>query len=383
MSSDRDASLPAGDAGEPDDAPQPVRAPMSGADREPPTAPLTEAARRAGGQSTWERPRTARPPASESSGAGARDPAGPRDRAGAGDPAGPRDRAGARDPAGPREPAPNRRPATDATSSFDRFVLWTISAVRRVAHAWRGLSATCRLAAYAALGLFIGLFLPWYSQTVVATGSRATASSVSLSGWDAFSLVQTVVLLVSVGVLVLLYHRGHGRTFRVPGGDGGTIMAAGGVTSVLIVWGIFDQPGANGPGQYTTATGIEWGIFIVLVLAAMLTYAGSKIRAAYLAEARTRAAAPPPPARPRPSPADWDDDATQVSSRPPYDQPTPVSARRASVDAPTQVSSRRPPADEEPTRGIGPPVVPEDPPTMRVTRRRRDQGEDGRSTSEK
>jgi hypothetical protein len=351
MNSDPDATRPLGEpGGAPGGAPRPVR---------DPALPQTPAGARAG----------------------SRDTAGPAARPGdsaspQGDPDAPRHR----EPAGARGPA-THRPATDATSSFDRSVLWAISTTGRLVRAWRALAAKQRLAAYAAFGLFVGLFLPWYSQTVVATGRKASVqpTSVSLSGWDAFSLVQTVVLLVSVGVLVLLYERGEGHTFRLPVGDGSVIMAAGSATSVLIVWGIFDRPGTNGPGQYTTATGIEWGIFIALALAALLAYAGSQIRATALTEARARAEGaprpraqtPPAPQRPRRPPVD---DVTRVSNRVPYDQPTPVSTKRTPVDSPTRVSNRRAPADDEtkesPTGRLGPSIVPEDPPTLRIARRR-------------
>ncbi len=182
--------------------------------------------------------------------------------------------------------------SSDATSSFDRFVLHAITVGQRLARAWKGLSPKRRVAAYAAFGLFVGLFLPWYSQTVLA-GRPVAPRSVSLSGWDAFSLVPTVVLLVSVGVLAILYRHGSGRGFRLPGGDGGAIMAAGGVTCVLVLIGMFDRPGASGPGQVTTATGVEWGIFIVLALAALLAYAGSQIRLAPFRERYTPPERPP------------------------------------------------------------------------------------------
>jgi hypothetical protein len=261
-----------------------------------------------------------------------------------------------------------------ATSSFDKFVLWAIRTGSRLARAWRMLSAKRRLAAYAAFGLFIGLFLPWYSQTVVATGAKASAQSVSVSGWGAFSLVQAVVLLASLGVLILLFERADGGKFRLPGGDGASIMAAGSAAVVLTVWGVFDQPSANGPGQYTTASGVEWGIFLVLVLAALLAYAGSEIRGEPRLEPRVR------DTRPRAA-----DDVTRVSKRTAgrraaaYDQPTPVSNRRAPVDTPTRVSTRRP--GEAPTQRIGPPVVPDEPPTLRIPPRKRP--EDGWSTNEK
>lgn len=255
--------------------------------------------------------------------------------------------------------------SSDATSSFDRAVLWAITAGERLVRAWKALAATQRLAAYAAFGLFVGMFLPWYSQTVVA-GRPAQPRSVSLSGWGAFSLVPTVVLLVSIAVLVLLYERGSGRAFRVPGGDGGAIMGIGCVTFLLIVWGMFDRPGASGPGQYTTATGVEWGIFIVLALAALLAYAGSQVRLAPYREG------PAPSEPPSPQP-EWTDDVTRVSKRPRYDQPTPVSNRPAPADTPTRVSTRRRPrpADDdtkESSTRIGPQVVPEDPPTLQIRR---------------
>jgi hypothetical protein len=275
--------------------------------------------------------------------------------------------------------------SSDATSSFDRFVLSAIHVGERLVRAWKALSAKRRLAAYAAFGLFVGLFLPWYSQTVVA-GKPPQPRSVSLNGWDAFSLVPTVVLLVSIGVLVLLYERGNGRTFRLPGGDGGAILAAGTLTFVLVLIGMFDRPGTSGHGLITTATGVEWGIFIVLLLAGLLAYAGSQIR---LAPARERTARAPEHAP--------EADATRVSTRPRYDQPTKVSNRRAPVDTPTKISTRRrpaPPADddtkESPTR-IGPAVEPEDPPTLQLRRskppkpfRAEDlQPPDGWSTNEK
>jgi hypothetical protein len=282
--------------------------------------------------------------------------------------------------------------SSDATSSFDRSVLAAIHGGERLVRAWKTLSAKRRLAAYAAFGLFVGLFLPWYSQTVVA-GRPAQPRSVSLNGFDAFSLVPTVVLLVSIGVLVLLYERGNGRRFRLPGGDGGAILAVGCITFVLIVIGMFDRPGASGPGLVTTATGVEWGIFIVLALSALLAYAGSQIRLAPYREPQTRtrggSASPPPSTR-------HGDDATRVAKRPPYDQPTPASNPRTAVDTPTRVSTRRRPrpgADdtkESPTR-IGPQVVPEDPPTVQLRRTKppkpfraeEPQPPDGWSTNEK
>ena len=153
----------------------------------------------------------------------------------------------------------------------------------RIARAWRVLPSERRLAAAAAFGLFLTLFTPWYQETVIASGKTPAlrSASVSLTGWGAFSFVEAAVLLVAIAVLVLLFVRAEGKAFHVPGGDGVVIMAAGIWTAVLIVWRMFDKEGTTGHGQYATTAGIEWGIFVALGVAALLAYAGTRIRRAH------------------------------------------------------------------------------------------------------
>jgi hypothetical protein len=163
----------------------------------------------------------------------------------------------------------------------------------RVSRVWKALPSERRLAAFAAIGLFVTLFLPWYQETVIARGvTNLRSLSDSLTGWGAFSFVEAAVLLVAGGVLVLLFVRAEGEAFHVPGGDGGVITAAGAWTCVLIVWRMFDKEGTTGHGLYTTTSGIEWGIFVALAVAGVLTYAGSRIRLAHEPE-------PPLPGEPR------------------------------------------------------------------------------------
>jgi hypothetical protein len=140
---------------------------------------------------------------------------------------------------------------------------------------------------YASLGLFLTLFLPWYQETVIATTVKAKnlqSASESLTGWAAFSFVEAAVLVVAVSVLVLLFYRAEGRAFHLPGGDGWVITAAGAWTCFLIVWRMFDKQGTTSHGQYASTAGIEWGIFVALFVAALLTYAGTRIRAAHQPE---------------------------------------------------------------------------------------------------
>ncbi|HWF55015.1 MAG TPA: hypothetical protein VG223_10325 [Solirubrobacteraceae bacterium] len=156
----------------------------------------------------------------------------------------------------------------------------------RVIHAFRTLPSERRLAAGASLGLFVTLFLPWYQETVIATDktTRLLSASDSVTGWGAFSFVEAAVLLVAVGVLTLLFQRAEGRAFHLPGGDGWVIMLAGGWTCCLVVWRIFDKQGTSSKGQLATTWGIEWGIFVALVIAGLLAYAGRQIRRAHTPE---------------------------------------------------------------------------------------------------
>jgi hypothetical protein len=179
------------------------------------------------------------------------------------------------------------------------------SGAGRVVRAWRALPSERRPAALAALGLFVTLFLPWYQETVIANGKTALRSaSASLTGWGAFSWVEAAVLLVALGVLTLLFQRAEGRAFHLPGGDGGVIAAAGIWTCVLVIWRIFDKQGTSGSGQFATTSGIEWGIFIALAVAAFLAYSGIRIRAAHVPEPPLpgQSAEKPEPPPPEPSP---------------------------------------------------------------------------------
>ncbi len=162
---------------------------------------------------------------------------------------------------------------------------WAGSLGGRVARVWRGLPHERRLAALASIGLFVTLFLPWYQETVIVPGTKgAAAASTSVTGWAAFSFVEAAVLLVSAGVLTLLFQRGEGQAFHLPGGDGWVIMAAGGWACVLVVWRIFDKQSTSIRGPGASISGIEWGIFVALAGAAFLAYAGTRIRAAHQPE---------------------------------------------------------------------------------------------------
>jgi hypothetical protein len=226
----------------------------------------------------------------------------------------------------------------------------------RVIRVWRKLEPERRLAAIAAILLFLSLFLPWYQETVIATGSatKLQSASASLTGWGAFSFVEAAILLMAAGVLTLLYQRAEGRAFHIPGGDGSAIMVAGLWTCVLVVWRIFDKQGTSSHGQFATTSGIEWGIFVALVVAALLAYAGSRIRIAHMPE-------PPLPGEPV-APDGATDGATPRSSdaaprrpRPLLETAPPRRARPVPVES--ERRHARPPvaSDEAQTLPMGEP----------------------------
>jgi hypothetical protein len=153
----------------------------------------------------------------------------------------------------------------------------------RLADAWRTLEREQRTAALVSLGLFVSMLLPWYSKTVVESAkvgqARLPTSQSSLSAFQAFSFVEAAVLLVSAGVLAMLFARAEGRVFQLPGGDGLIVMIAGGWAAVLIFYRLLDKPGLQGNQRITATVGVQWGIFIALLLALGLLYAGRRIRA--------------------------------------------------------------------------------------------------------
>jgi hypothetical protein len=151
----------------------------------------------------------------------------------------------------------------------------------RLANVWRALEHEQQLASIAAIGLFVSMFLPWYSQTdTVVVGDTARATQTSLSAFASFSFVEAAVLLVSAGVLGMLFARAEGRAFQLPGGDGTIVMLAGCWAALLIFYRTLDKPGLHGTQRITATVGVQWGIFVALAAAGLLAYAGSRMRAA-------------------------------------------------------------------------------------------------------
>ena len=166
------------------------------------------------------------------------------------------------------------------------------------------------------------MLLPWYSKTsTFVEHNAANPRSSSLSAFQAFSFVEAAVLLVSAGVLAMLFARAEGRDFKLPGRrrhDRDGRRRLGGAADLLPRCST--SPGCRQPALHPTV-GVEWGIFIALLVALGLL------------PTRARACARPNAPRERPSVA-----AARRRG------PTPRRARRARVASGRAVSRRRPPA---------------------------------------
>jgi hypothetical protein len=199
----------------------------------------------------------------------------------------------------------------------------------RIVRSWRALTGEQRLTAIAAMSLWVTMFLPWYSESPAGTIKKGeSVVTSSLTAWGAFSWVEAAVLLVSVGVLGLLFARGERRAFHLPGGDGSVIVAAGGWTALLIIFRMFDKSSVKA-GNLAITVGNEWGIFFALFASIWLAWTGLAMRRAHRAE-----------------PALADDPTVHLQTRPPLRERRAERRPERRVAAPS--SRERSPREEEP-----------------------------------
>ena len=201
----------------------------------------------------------------------------------------------------------------------------------RLTSAWRVLTPEQRLAGGASAALFVTMFLPWYQQNAVVNAPRtAPLQSRNLNAFQVFSFVEAAVLLVALAVLYLLFARSERRSFKLPGGDGSVVLAAGIWVALLLILRLFDKPGITTHG-IAANVGIQWGIFFALAAAGLLALAGSRMRAGARPEAplvrRPRRPSPPaaPPPRRVPRRPVASEDATEQLS---FEDPVPEPEQR-------------------------------------------------------
>lgn len=165
----------------------------------------------------------------------------------------------------------------------------------RIAASFRTLTHDQRLAALACGLLFATMLLPWYTRdaTAVVKGELQKQQD-TLTAFGSFSFVEAAVLVVSIGVLVLLFHRGERRAFHLPGGDGTVILAAGVWVCVLVFYRFVDNKDGSISGFTSVDYGVTWGIFVTFLCGALLAYAGMRLRESSVEPPLPAAGGPPP-----------------------------------------------------------------------------------------
>jgi hypothetical protein len=156
----------------------------------------------------------------------------------------------------------------------------------------KGLSNTQMRAGMCSVALLLCMLLPWYRASYPQKTGGVEHDN--LTAFAAFSWVEAAVLVVAAAVLYLLYTRSQRRAFHLPGGDGWAITIAGAWTLFLLVWRLFDRPGVE-----QGSVGVQWGLFVAMVVAAALLLAGQALRAEHRPEPPNPAADDPTWERPR------------------------------------------------------------------------------------
>jgi hypothetical protein len=227
----------------------------------------------------------------------------------------------------------------------------------RVGRVWSRLTPEQRMAAISAILLLLSMLLPWYQETgsAIVDGKLASVSD-SKNAFQVYSFVEAAIFVVAVGVLVLLWMRGEGRAFHLPGGDGTVIMVAGLWVMFLIFFRQLDKPAGRHEGMFQTSVGVQWGIFVAFLLGALLAWNGVRIRARHTPEPRLEDDVTAPtagPAGPRP-PEDAAPTAGPAGPRPREDAaPTVVGRRPGASEAEdgngsSQLSFDEPPESRAP-----------------------------------
>jgi hypothetical protein len=137
-----------------------------------------------------------------------------------------------------------------------------------------------RIAGAAAVLLLVDMFLSWYSSAV---------SSASANAWQAFGTTDILIFLTCLAAVAMVGLTVMGRTAGVALSVPMVVAALGGLTTLIILYRIANQPGSN------DAVNVDFGAYLGLALAAALTYG------AITASNAIGDPAPPPPA-PDPAP---------------------------------------------------------------------------------
>ncbi|MDX6655322.1 MAG: hypothetical protein QOH62_115 [Solirubrobacteraceae bacterium] len=211
-----------------------------------------------------------------------------------------------------------------------------------------------KIAGAAAVLLFLDLFLSWYSVDLGgALGAAASRAGVdtSVSGWQAFSWVDLLLMLTVLAALAMVFVRGTGRSVDLPASLPLIAAGLGGFATVVVVYRILNQPGPN------DLISVEYGAYLGLVLVAALTYGAVQAGGGVddlRAEAESLTPRETPPAAP---PSTGSASVAETVPPPQAPVPAPPPAAAAAVEEPApEPPAPEPPAPEPPAPDPEPPV---------------------------
>jgi hypothetical protein len=132
-----------------------------------------------------------------------------------------------------------------------------------------------RIAGVCAVLLFIDEFLNWYSVSASNVAKQlgvqlpnGVGGSITVTAWQAFDWVDLLMLLTVIVVLAWVALAAIQRTVALPVTMSTIATALCGVTTLVVLYRIINQPGPN------DLVDIEYGAYLGLVLLLAMTYGG-------------------------------------------------------------------------------------------------------------
>lgn len=129
------------------------------------------------------------------------------------------------------------------------------------------LSTGEKISAVSAIALFIIMFLTWYT-----VDAPAGVASPSLTAWDAYSLIDIILLITVVAAVGAAVLRISDGDIDIPVSQ--IVAALGGLSVLLILFRIISTPSLSFFGVTAADTSISYGVILGLIAAAGVAFGG-------------------------------------------------------------------------------------------------------------
>lgn len=130
------------------------------------------------------------------------------------------------------------------------------------------------IAAVSAVALFIFMFLPWYGTDPV-TGVDVGTIGASSSAWEAFALIDLILLAICVLVVGLVLMQATESRVDLPRPPAQIVAGAGVVAFLVIFFRLVFAPGVDAGGlELDLDQSRRIGMLLALIAAAGIAYGG-------------------------------------------------------------------------------------------------------------